>query len=145
MRALACGAQFLVAPGTNPKLVRWAASRGVAILPGVATASEVETAMELGLTHLKFFPAEALGGLATLKALSAPYRAVKWMPTGGLTPLNATDYLKHPSVLCVGGSWLPPPDVLKRAAYDEVRALAHAAVRTASEARPLPSTTKEGR
>jgi 2-dehydro-3-deoxyphosphogluconate aldolase/(4S)-4-hydroxy-2-oxoglutarate aldolase len=102
-RAVACGAQFLVAPGTNAKVVRWASGRGVTMLPGVATATEVEAAMDLGLTHLKFFPAEQAGGLATLKALGAPYGAVRFMPTGGVSAANVGSYLKHPSILCAGG------------------------------------------
>ena len=89
-RVVASGAHFLVAPGTNAKVVRWAGSRGVVILPGVATASEVEAAMELGLDHLKFFPAEPLGGLTMLKALSAPYTTITWMPTGGISLANVT-------------------------------------------------------
>ena len=87
-RVVASGAHFLVAPGTNAKVVRWAGARGVVMLPGVATASEVEAAMELGLDHLKFFPAEPLGGLAMLKALSAPYTTITWMPTGGISLAN---------------------------------------------------------
>ena len=98
------------------------------MVPGVATASEVENAMEMGLTHLKFFPAEANGGAKTLKALSAPYAAVKWMPTGGVTEAIMPNYLALKSVFAVGGSWLVPPKALASKDYEAITALTRAAL-----------------
>ena len=92
-RAVGLGAQFLVSPGTNAHVVKSAHLLGCPIVPGVSTASEVEVAMGLGLDHLKFFPAEAAGGTATLKALSGPYRNVHWMPTGGISLASLPNYL----------------------------------------------------
>jgi len=133
-RAVAAGARFLVAPGTNPRVVRWAAAESVPMVPGVATASEVETARELGLTHLKFFPAETSGGAKALKALGAPYADVRWMPTGGLTQSNMTQYLALPSVFAVGGSWLVPAAALKAKDFAAVEALARAATQAVAAA-----------
>ena len=126
--AVDAGATFLVSPGTNPKVVAWSTARGVPIVPGVATATEVEAALELGLTRLKLFPAEAVGGAKLLKALAGPYQHVRFMPTGGVTQTNMHDYLGLPSVFCCGGTWLVPADALARADYAAVEALARAAV-----------------
>ena len=131
-RAVSAGARFLVAPGTNPKVVKWATGKGVLIVPGVATATEVEAALDLGLTHLKFFPAEANGGAKTLKALGAPYASVRWMPTGGLTEANMSSYLELKSVFAVGGSWLVPGKALEAGDYEAVEKLTRAAVSAAS-------------
>ena len=104
--ALSAGAQFIVAPGFNPSLAEEALAAGVPYIPGVMTPTEIEAAMGLGLTVLKFFPAEAAGGVRMLKALSAPYRSVRFMPTGGITPDNLRDYLALPCVICCGGSFV---------------------------------------
>lgn len=106
--ALKAGAQFLVSPGLTPALVEAANANGVPLLPGVATASEILRGLELGLTHFKFFPAEANGGVAALKALIAPIAEARFCPTGGVTLANAPQYLALESVLCVGGSWMVP-------------------------------------
>ena len=107
-RAFDAGAQFAVAPGLNPTVLREAVKSGYAFSPGVCTPSEVEQAHELGATLLKFFHAEAAGGVATLKAIIAPYKhlGIKFMPTGGVTVANAADYLAIPEVVAVGGTWL---------------------------------------
>ena len=131
-RAVAAGARFLVSPGTNPKVVDWAMRHDVPIVPGVATASEVEQALDLGLTHLKFFPAETSGGAKALKALGGPYQMVQWMPTGGLTEANMGAYLANPSVFAVGGSWLVPAKALKDKDYATIEALTRAAVQAAA-------------
>ena len=102
------GAQFIVSPGLTETLVRTANDKRVPILPGVASAGEIMRGMEMGLTHFKFFPAEANGGLPALKAISAPLAAAKFCPTGGIKADTAMDWLAHPSVLCVGGSWILP-------------------------------------
>ncbi len=107
-RAFEAGAKFAVAPGFNPTVVREAVRCGFAFSPGICTPSEVEQAVELGCRLLKFFPAEAAGGTAMLKAIAAPYRHLKlsYMPTGGVTRANAADYLAIPEVAAVGGTWL---------------------------------------
>ena len=105
------------------------------MIPGVATATEVEAAMELGLTHLKFFPAEAAGGPKTLAAISAPYKGIRWMPTGGVSEANMGSYLALKSVLAVGGSWLVPAKALKDKDYAAVEALTRAAVQAAAASR----------
>jgi len=107
-RAMDAGATFGVAPGFNPTVVREAISSGFAFAPGVCTPSECEQALEFGCKLLKFFPAEASGGAAMLKALAAPYRhlGVRFMPTGGVKPENVRSYLAIPEVVAVGGTWL---------------------------------------
>ena len=130
-RSVAAGAKFLVAPGTNPKICQWAKANDVLMVPGVATATEVENAMGMGLTHLKFFPAEANGGAKMLKALSAPYSSIKWMPTGGVTEAIMPDYLALPSVFAVGGSWLVPAKALALKDYAAITALTRAALAAA--------------
>ena len=104
--AVEAGAQFVVSPGSNGKIIDRVLAAGVAMIPGVATPSEIEAAMERGLNVLKFFPAEALGGIAMLKALSGPCSQIKFVPTGGVGPDNMKDYLHQKNVLAVGGSWM---------------------------------------
>mmetsp|Transcript_23382 Transcript_23382/g.68246 ORF Transcript_23382/g.68246 Transcript_23382/m.68246 type:complete len:275 (-) Transcript_23382:1942-2766(-) len=133
-QAVAAGASFLVSPGTNPRVVEWATQRGVPIVPGCATASEIEAALELGLTHLKFFPAEASGGAAALKALGGPYKDVRFMPTGGVTQANLPSYLSLPGVFAAGGTWLVPAEAVAKRDWAAVEALTRAAVLAAAEA-----------
>ena len=109
--AVEAGAQFVVSPGSNGKIIDRVLAAGVAMIPGVATPSEIEAAMERGLNVLKFFPAEALGGIAMLKALSGPYSQIKFVPTGGVGPDNLKDYLHQKNVLAVGGSWMIQSDL----------------------------------
>jgi 2-dehydro-3-deoxyphosphogluconate aldolase/(4S)-4-hydroxy-2-oxoglutarate aldolase len=112
--SLSAGARFIVSPGLTESLARSAIEAGVPFLPGVATASDLMRGLDLGLTHFKFFPAEAAGGRKALAALSAPFGAARFCPTGGITRETAGEWLAMPSVLCVGGSWLVPagpPDV----------------------------------
>lgn len=106
--ALAAGAEFLVSPGLTERLGLAATASGAPFLPGISTSSEVMRALDLGFSRLKFFPAEAAGGLPALRALNAVFGAVRFCPTGGVTPQNAQDWLDLPSVACVGGSWLAP-------------------------------------
>ncbi len=107
-RAKACGAKFAVAPGFNPEVIKRAQEIGLPICPGVVTPSEIEQTMALGCMALKFFPAEAAGGVKMIKALNAPYAhsGVKLIPTGGVTSGNITDYLSIPCVMAVGGTWI---------------------------------------
>ncbi|MDO4506173.1 MAG: bifunctional 4-hydroxy-2-oxoglutarate aldolase/2-dehydro-3-deoxy-phosphogluconate aldolase [Spirochaetales bacterium] len=100
------GAQFIVSPGLNPATVEWCLKNKMPVFPGVATPSEVELALSYGLTYLKFFPAEALGGIKMLKALSGPFPQVKFMPTGGINADNYGAYKELKNVFCVGGSWV---------------------------------------
>jgi 2-dehydro-3-deoxyphosphogluconate aldolase/(4S)-4-hydroxy-2-oxoglutarate aldolase len=121
--AVAAGAKFLVAPGLNPDMVRYAEKIGIPMLPGVITPSEIEQGLALGLTHLKFFPAEAAGGAAMLRALSAPYGGVKFMPTGGVTRANVTDYLSLKCVFACGGSWMVKDELIKEGNFAEITRL----------------------
>jgi len=133
--AVAAGASFLVSPGFNVPVVQQAHMRGVPIIPGAVTPTEVLTALEHGFTTCKFFPAEAFGGPATLKALAAPFGEVSFVPTGGVTPGNLTDYLSLPNVVAVGGSWMVPRDAVASGDVDTVIELAATAV-TAARAVP---------
>lgn len=104
--ALAAGAEFIVSPGLTERLAKAAHDREVPFLPGVANAGDIMRGLDLGLDRFKFFPAEASGGLKALKALAAPFRHVRFCPTGGITLATAPDWLAEEAVLCVGGSWL---------------------------------------
>lgn len=104
--ALACGASFIVSPGLNPKIVTYCKRKDILIIPGVCTPSEMERAMELGLNTVKFFPAEQSGGVEFLKAVSAPYPNLSFMPTGGVHAANIADYLNLACVFACGGSWM---------------------------------------
>ena len=127
-RAIAAGAKFCVAPGLNPSVVKHCLERGVPFIPGVANGSQIEQAMELGLDFVKFFPAEQAGGLPYIKAIAAPYSAMKFMPTGGINENNLNTYLSFPKVVCCGGSWIVPDKLVKAGKWDEITALCRAAV-----------------
>ena len=121
------GARFLVSPGATPSLLAAMDETGLPFLPGVATVSEALAALEAGCTSLKFFPAEASGGAAFLASVAAPVPAVRFCPTGGITPTNAASYLALPNVGCVGGSWLTPGDLVAARDWDGVADLAREA------------------
>jgi len=121
--ALAAGAEFIVSPGLTEPLAQAALDTGVPFLPGVATASDIMRGLDLGLTHFKFFPATAAGGIPALKSLAAPFGQCRFCPTGGIGAETAPDWLALEPVLCVGGSWVTP----KGADLAEVRALAEQA------------------
>ena len=108
--ALAAGARFIVSPGLTDRLTRAAIERGVAYLPGIATAADIMRGLDLGLDRFKFFPAVASGGIPALKALAAPFGRPRFCPTGGVTAATAPDWLALPSVVCVGGSWMVTGD-----------------------------------
>jgi 2-dehydro-3-deoxyphosphogluconate aldolase / (4S)-4-hydroxy-2-oxoglutarate aldolase len=131
-RAVEAGARFVVSPGLSAPVVRRCRELGVPAMPGVATATEIQAAGEEGLRVLKFFPAEALGGLAMLKALAAPFPGVRFVPTGGITAAQLRAYLDHPSVLAVGGSWMVAPKLIASGAWDEITRLTAEAVSVAS-------------
>jgi Entner-Doudoroff aldolase len=134
-KALEAGAEFIVAPGLNPAMVQHCMERGVAVVPGVATPTEIEAALALGIRLLKFFPAEASGGPGYLSAISAPYRGLRFMPTGGINPGNLASYLALPNVVCAGGTWIATADAIRNQRWDEITGLAAEAVRI-SRAKP---------
>ncbi|MGE0886561.1 MAG: bifunctional 4-hydroxy-2-oxoglutarate aldolase/2-dehydro-3-deoxy-phosphogluconate aldolase [Blastocatellales bacterium] len=123
-RAMDCGAQFIVSPGTNPTTVGYCLSKGATIFPGVCTPSEIEMALEQGVDVLKFFPAEPMGGVNFLKAVCAPYRQVKFIPTGGIDPKNIGKYLALPQVLACGGSWMVKSELFEDGDFAAIRNLA---------------------
>jgi 2-dehydro-3-deoxyphosphogluconate aldolase/(4S)-4-hydroxy-2-oxoglutarate aldolase len=122
--SLDAGAEFIVSPGMTPRFADAAIASGVPFLPGTANASDIMLGLELGLTRFKFFPAEASGGIAALKALAAPFGQARFCPTGGITQASAGNWLALDAVLCVGGSWLVPKGPPDRQA---IEAAAHAA------------------
>lgn len=126
--AIEAGARFCVAPGLNSKVVKHCLDRGVPFAPGVANGSQIEEAMELGLDFVKFFPAEAAGGLAYIKSVAAPYSNIKFMPTGGINENNLNTYLGFKKVICCGGSWIVPDKLIKNCDWAGITALCRAAV-----------------
>ncbi len=131
------GASFAVAPGFNPVIVKEAADKGYAFSPGVATPSEVEQAHELGVRMFKFFPAEALGGVAMIKNIIAPYKhlGLHFMPTGGVTAENAPQWLAVPEIVCVGGTWLGKAEDVKAGNWDKILNDGKAAMEMLAKAR----------
>jgi len=127
-QALDCGAQYIVTPGLNPKVVDYCVARGVPITPGVSTCTEIEMALDLGVSTVKFFPAESIGGSRALKAMCAPYAHVKFIPTGGITLLTLPGYLEIKQVVAVGGSWMVAKELLSSERFDEVERLTREAV-----------------
>ena len=122
--AEADGAVFAVSPGCTPRLLAAAKESGLAWLPAAATAGEAMMLADEGYTHQKFFPAEASGGVAALQQLAAPLPAIRFCPTGGLSPSNAAEYLACPNVFAIGGSWPAPAKLIEGEAWDEIEALA---------------------
>lgn len=118
------GSKFVVSPGLHEDVVSTCESNGLPIFPGVATATELQAAWNMGLRTLKFFPAGQAGGVAMLKALSSVFRDVAFMPTGGVSAANLSDYLSLPSVVAVGGSWLTPADRIAEGDFAAIQALA---------------------
>lgn len=126
--AVDAGARFIVSPGFDPEVVNWCLEHGVPVVPGVATPTEINMALAKGLTILKFFPAEALGGIRTLKAISAPYPNIKFIPTGGIDQNNLADYLSLPMVHACGGSWLVDKRLIARKDFGEITRLTQEAI-----------------
>lgn len=126
--AISAGAKFLVSPGLNPTVVRHAIARGVPMVPGCASPTDFEAAMALGLTHVKFFPAETLGGVRALRAMTAPYGGLRIMATGGIEPNNMAGYLADPAVFAVGGSFIAPAADIAAGNFDRITANARDAV-----------------
>ncbi|MEG0693253.1 MAG: bifunctional 4-hydroxy-2-oxoglutarate aldolase/2-dehydro-3-deoxy-phosphogluconate aldolase [Oscillospiraceae bacterium] len=129
-KAIEAGAKFIVSPGINPKIVQYCQLKNILIIPGCITPSEVEIALENGLSTLKFFPAEQAGGLAMIKSMCAPYTNVKFMPTGGVNAKNLNDYLAFPKIVACGGSWMVDPTLVNNGDFDKIRELTAEAVKT---------------
>lgn len=132
------GASFVVSPGLSADVVCRCQALDLPVIPGVSTASEIMAALALGLDTVKFFPAEACGGLPTVKALAAAFPHVRFVPTGGITAQSAPIYLAHGSVAAVGGSWMVAPDLLAAGQWDEVAARCSATVTAVGPAAPSP-------
>jgi 2-dehydro-3-deoxyphosphogluconate aldolase/(4S)-4-hydroxy-2-oxoglutarate aldolase len=130
------GARFAVAPGFNAGVVAFCQSVELPVFPGVCTPTEIEMALGAGLSVVKFFPAEPIGGLPFLKAVAAPYTMVSFMPTGGIGPSNLASYLAFPRVVACGGSWMAPNDWIAAGQFDRIRDTTRAAVSIASAVTP---------
>ncbi|MGN8398807.1 bifunctional 4-hydroxy-2-oxoglutarate aldolase/2-dehydro-3-deoxy-phosphogluconate aldolase [Helicobacter pylori] len=114
------GAEFLISPGLTPSLLEYAKKKDMPLIPGVSSSSEVMQALELGYNALKFFPAEYCGGVKLLNAFNGPFKGVKFCPTGGISADNMRSYLNLENVLCVGGSWLTPKDLIQNKEWDKI-------------------------
>ncbi len=119
--AIEAGAEFIVSPGINPKIVKYCQEKNVPILPGCVTPSEIATALDLGLTTLKFFPAAQYGGLNTINALCAPYTMIKFMPTGGVSLANLDEFLASKNIVACGGTYMVTADLINNKKWDEIK------------------------
>ena len=129
-RAMAAGASFIVSPGFDPNVTKYVIDKGGLMMPGTATPGEMEQAMSLGLSVVKFFPAEQNGGIAKLKALAGPYTSLRWMPTGGVSEKNLLDYIKFNKIVACGGTWMVKKDLIEAENWDEIERLTRQAVQT---------------
>lgn len=127
-RAVAAGACFIVSPGFDPKVVDWCLQHGVSVVPGIATPTEALMGLDRGLSVLKFFPSESLGGLAMLEAMSAALVGLKFIPTGGISAANMPSYLRSPVVHAVAGTWLATSKMIASGSFAEITRLACEAV-----------------
>ncbi len=118
--SIAMGSKFIVSPGLTESLGCAAIAANIPFLPGIATAGDIMRGLDLGLSHFKFFPAESSGGLPALNALAAPFHECKFCPTGGITEAKAPDYLANDAILCVGGSWIAPADLIATGNWAEI-------------------------
>lgn len=134
-RAVAAGAKFIVSPGFDPEIIDYCISKDIPVFPGCITPSEVAQAVKRGLKVVKFFPAEQFGGVATIKAMAAPYVGLKFMPTGGISAKNLENYLSCDKIVACGGSWMVKGDLVKAGKFDEIKALTAEAVKLAAEIR----------
>lgn len=128
-RAVDAGCKFIVSPGFNSKVVEYCIKKGIPVTPGCLTPGDIERALELGIDVVKFFPAEASGGIKMIKALSGPYSNVRFIPTGGIDAGNINEYLSFPKVLACGGSWMVPEDAIKEGDFKKITELAREAVK----------------
>ncbi len=129
-RAVDAGAKFIVTPGFNPSVVDYCIGNNIPVTPGINSPSQIEMALERGLSVVKFFPAEQSGGLAMLKAMSAPYSSMKFIPTGGIDTKNMVSYISFNKILAVGGSWMVKPELVAAGQFDEITRISREAVWT---------------
>lgn len=134
-RAVNAGAKFIVSPGFDPEIVDYCLEKEIPVFPGVITPSEVAQAVKRGLKVVKFFPAEQFGGVATIKAMAAPYVGLKFMPTGGISTKNLADYLACDKIIACGGSWMVKGDMIAAGEFDKIKALTQEAAALAKEVR----------
>lgn len=134
--AVDAGATFIVSPGINPKVVKYCVDNGIPITPGTANPTDIEIALDFGLEVVKFFPAETLGGLEALKAFSAPYNMMKFIPTGGIGANNLRDYLGFPKVIACGGTWMVKAELITERKFDRISQLCREAMQLAAQANP---------
>ena len=133
--AMAAGAEFIVTPGMDPEIVAYCQKVGIAIFPGCSTPTDYHTAYKFGLEVVKFFPAEQSGGIAKIKAMSAPFPMFKVMPTGGINLKNLADYIKNPVIAACGGSYMVTADLIDNGKWDEITELCKKSVEIVKEAR----------
>ena len=129
-KAVEAGAKFIVSPGLNPKVVQHCQDKGIPIVPGVTNPGQIEQALELGLDTVKFFPAEASGGLNMIKSMSAAYTNMMFMPTGGINIKNLNEYLAFDKIVACGGSWMVKSDLIKNGSFEKIKELTREAVMT---------------
>ena len=134
-RAVAAGAKFIVSPGFDPEIVDYCLSKEIPVFPGCITPSEVAQAVKRGLKVVKIFPAEQFGGVATIKAMAAPYVGLKFMPTGGVSAKNLESYLSCDKIVACGGSWMVKGNLVKAGKFDEIKAMTEEAVKLVAEIR----------
>jgi len=134
-RAVVAGAKFIVSPGFDPEIVDYCLEKEIPVFPGCITPSEVAQAVKRGLKVVKFFPAEQFGGVATIKAMAAPYVGLKFMPTGGVSAKNLESYLSCDKIIACGGSWMVKGDLVKAGKFDEIKNLTEEAVKLAASIR----------
>lgn len=128
--AMEAGSKFIVSPGLNPDIVKYCVDKDIPVFPGCANPSDVEQAIKYGLNVVKFFPAEAMGGLKTINAMSPAYSQISFMPTGGINASNVCEYLKNDRIIACGGTWMVPADAIARDDFEEIRRLTQEAVQT---------------
>lgn len=129
-KAVSAGAKFIVSPGFNPKVVDYCLKSNIPVTPGINNPTQIEMALERGIEVVKYFPAEASGGLPLLKSMSAPYTGIKFIPTGGISQNNLSSYLSDNKVLACGGSWMVKPELISSGNFDEITRLTKEAVST---------------
>ena len=134
-RAVKAGAKFIVSPGLNPEVVKWCQAHEVPVIPGIVTPTEMAQAIGLGLTMVKFFPAEPAGGLKYIRAIAAPYTMMKFMPTGGINPQNVREYLAYDRIAACGGSWMVKNTMIENNEFDRIEELVKEAVEIVKESR----------
>jgi len=141
--AVDVGVRFMVAPGFNPKVVEYCVENHITITPGICTPSDIEAALDFGLEVLKFFPAEAFGGLKSLTAMSDPYSTVKFIPTGGINPNNLLEYLQFPKVLACGGTWIAKSSLISEGKFEVIKSNTQEAVRIVNKLKNISHLYKD--